>query len=124
MDDAPQGDRPKKFLASLGFQALSQLREGMSAIQVLLAMLMIAVYLAVCFLLLADTVSPQWALFFIALHVLYSVGVVWLYAFLKVTERGWANLLIPLLTTTSTLGIAIWLLFQPEQRMRKRHRND
>ncbi|NJO66998.1 MAG: hypothetical protein HC832_06195 [Leptolyngbyaceae cyanobacterium RM1_405_57] len=52
------------------------------------------------------------------LHILYSGSIVWLYAYLKVKRSRWAILLIPVLTTTSTLGIAIWLLLQPEERVR------
>ncbi|NJN59995.1 MAG: hypothetical protein HC879_22185 [Leptolyngbyaceae cyanobacterium SL_5_9] len=94
----------------------------MFAAKVLVAVILIGVYLAGCLLLLADSFPPLWVLFFIALHILYSRSVVWLYAYLKVRKGGWAILLIPALTTTSTIGIAVWLLFQPEERIRRQYR--
>lgn len=94
----------------------------MFAAKVLVVTIMIAVYVANCIFLFADTLPLPWALLFITLHILYSLSVVLLYAYLKVRNRGcWAGLLIPVLTTTSTLGIVIWIVFRPEERIRSRY---
>jgi hypothetical protein len=83
--------------------------------KILLITMMMAMYLASCTLLLADAFSLPWMSLLIGLHILYSWGVIWLYASLKVRHGGlWVNLLIPVLTTTSTLGIVIWMVFRPE----------
>jgi hypothetical protein len=96
----------------------------MFAARALVAVILIGVYLAGCLLLLADSLPPLWVLLFITLHILYSGSVVWLYAYLKVRGGWWFILLIPVLTTTSTLGIALWLLLQPEERIQNwLHRN-
>lgn len=91
----------------------------MAAAKILWVTVLISVYLASCILLLADSLPLGWALLFITFHILYSWGMVWLYAYLKVCNHlCWAGLLIPVLTTTSTLGIVIWMLFCPEARLR------
>jgi quinol-cytochrome oxidoreductase complex cytochrome b subunit len=95
----------------------------MAVAQILMVAMLFAAYLASCAFLLADTVPPMWALSFIALHILYSWGIVWLYAYLRAGNKiCWAALLIPALTTTSTLGFVIWVVFQPEKRIRSRVR--
>lgn len=82
---------------------------------------LLGVYLAACFFLLADSFPPMWGVLLVALHALYSWCIIWFYAYLKVQNSGnLVYLLIPVLSTTSTLGIAIWLVFQPEAACRKR----
>ncbi|MBD2075359.1 hypothetical protein H6F86_15940 [Phormidium sp. FACHB-592] len=91
-----------------------------TAAKVLLVFMLLAIYLVAGLALLADSFSPLGVLFLITLHVLYSWGVVWFYAFLKVRDRPlWALLLMPVLTTTSTIGIVLWMIFQPEAKIRK-----
>jgi hypothetical protein len=88
--------------------------------KVLLVALLMAVYLGGWRLLFADTTPLQWALLYMAIHVGYSSGLVWLYASLKVRYGvGWASLLIPLLTTTSTLGLVLWLVWRPEEAIKR-----
>lgn len=92
-----------------------------TAAKVLLALILLAIYLVAGLALLADSLPPLGVLFVITLHVLYSWVVVWFYAFLKVRDRPlWAFLLVPVLTTTSTIGIVLWIVFQPEAKIRKR----
>ncbi len=92
-----------------------------TAAQVLLVLILLAIYLVGCLALLADSFPLPGVLFLITLHVLYSCGVVWFYAFLKVRDRTvWAVLLMPVLTTTATIGIVLWIVFQPEAKIRKR----
>lgn len=92
-----------------------------TAARVLLVLILLAIYLVGCLALFADSFPPLGVLLLIALHVLYSWGVVWLYALLKVRDRPlWAGLLMPVLTTTSTIGIVLWMVFQPEAKIRKR----
>jgi hypothetical protein len=92
-----------------------------TATKVLLVLVLLAIYLIAGLALLADSFPPLGVLVLITLHALYSWGVVWLYAFLKVRDRTlWAGLLMLALTTTSTLGIVLWMIFQPEAKIRKR----
>jgi len=96
--------------------------KNVSPAKVLIVVIMVALYLANCILLLADTTSLLWGLLFIALHILYSFGLIWFYAYLKTRNKAlWASLLIPFLTTTSTLGIAIWIVFQPVKKLKSRY---
>lgn len=88
--------------------------------KLLLVISLLLVYVAACFLLFADSFPPLWGVLFVSLHMLYSGCILWAYASLKVQNGNLALLLIPLLLTTSTLGIAIWLVFQPEATLRKR----
>jgi hypothetical protein len=90
-----------------------------TAAKVLLIFTLLAIYLIGGLVLLADSFPPLEVLFLITLHVLYSWGIVWCYASLKVRNQTlWAGLLMPVLTTTSTIGIALWMVFQPEAKMR------
>ncbi|MBW4694844.1 MAG: hypothetical protein KME27_24105 [Lyngbya sp. HA4199-MV5] len=86
----------------------------------LLAISLLLIYLAACFFLFADSFPPLWGVLFVTLHMLYSWCIIWGYAHLKVQNGSLVNLLIPVLLTTSTLGIAIWLVFRPEATLRKR----
>ena len=86
----------------------------------LLVFLLLDMYLIACLALLADSFPPLWVFFFITLHVLYSWSIIWFYALLKARDETLLFLLIPVLATTSVLGIVFWIVFQPEARMRKR----
>ncbi|MBW4470349.1 MAG: hypothetical protein KME45_08070 [Stenomitos rutilans HA7619-LM2] len=89
--------------------------------KLLLVISLLVVYLAACFFLLADSFPPVCGMLFVALHAIYSWCIIWFYAYLKVQNGGnLVYLLIPILSTTSTLGIAIWLIFRPEATLRKR----
>lgn len=90
--------------------------------KVLIVTIMIAMYLAAFVLLFADTLPLGWLLLLIVLHMLYSCIVVWLYGYMRVKNMGfWASFLIPILTTTSTFGLVIWIVFKPEERIRNRY---
>ena len=85
----------------------------------LLIIFLLLLYLAASLLLLIESFSLPWVLIFITLHGLYSWSLIWFYAWLKVQNQKWALILLaPVLTTTSTLGIALWLGLQPERRIR------
>ncbi|XHX81117.1 MAG: hypothetical protein RBJ76_14615 [Stenomitos frigidus ULC029] len=90
-----------------------------AAAKILLVFALLAMYLFVCLMLLADSFPPLWVLLFITLHVLYSWSAIWFYAKLKARDEKLLVLLLPVLATTSVLGIVFWVVFQPEAKIRR-----
>lgn len=84
-----------------------------TVLKLMLTLLLLLPYL----ILVGMTSYPRLALLFIIMQGLYSWVVIWFYADLKARDKLglWGKLLfVPFLMVSGTLGLIIWLVFQPE----------
>ncbi|MEM9089635.1 MAG: hypothetical protein AAGC93_12920 [Cyanobacteria bacterium P01_F01_bin.53] len=88
-------------------------------IKTLVMVILLGFYGLAFVFLFADSLPTLWILFILLCHVYYSVALILLYAYIKVREqKTWCLVLLPLLTTTSVLGIVLWNVLRPEKRVR------